>query len=85
MIEGLLHELAVVARSPKSNAHMHASTSPHWGPTTPHSTALKKHCWDEATAAPFCVIVVQQIGATVGIGGGPVSYTHLTLPTTVSV
>ena len=49
---------------------VHASASPRWAPTTPHSTALKKHCWAEATAAPFCVIVVQQIGATVGIGGG---------------
>ena len=51
---------------------VHASASPRWAPTTPHSTALKKHCWAEATAAPFCVIVVQQIGATVGIGGGAV-------------
>ena len=49
---------------------VHAPASPRWAPTTPHSTALKKHCWAEATAAPFCVIVVQQIGATVGIGGG---------------
>ena len=53
---------------------VHASASPRWAPTTPHSTALKKHRWAEATAAdtaaPFCVIVVQQIGATVGIGGG---------------
>ena len=49
---------------------VHASASPRWAPTTPHSTALKKHFWAGATAAPFCVIVVQQIGATVGVVGG---------------
>ena len=53
MIGGLLHGLAVVARSFKSNAHMHALASPHWALTTPHSTALKKLCRAEAIAALF--------------------------------
>ena len=73
MIEGLLHGLAVVARSFKSNAHMHASASPA-GPRPHPILRLKKTFLGWGHCGPFlcdcCTTNWSNNGGRGVVGGG---------------